>query len=147
FFNANRFPGLIDYLFGQVSFEDILKKSDINNLYYITTGTLPPHPAEMLNSAQTKQFISEMREKFDIVILDSPPIIAAADSEIISRFVDATILVVSSEKTETDIMKKAVSIIGKGNSPFIGCVLNNFDYKMGYNNYYKYYYYYYSADK
>ncbi|MFO7444800.1 MAG: polysaccharide biosynthesis tyrosine autokinase [Ignavibacteriaceae bacterium] len=146
-FNSTRYPGLIDYLFGQVTFEDILNQSEVNNLYFITSGTLPPNPAEMLNSEQAKSFIKDIREKFDIIIIDSPPVIAAADAEIISKYVDATVLVVSADKTELDLINKSVKIIKNDNSPFIGCVLNNFEYKNGYGNYYKYYYYYHSGDQ
>jgi tyrosine-protein kinase Etk/Wzc len=141
-FNASRYPGLIDYLFGQVKFEEIIRESEINNLSYITAGTIPPNPSEMLDSVQMKNFIESMREKYDIVVLDSPPIIAVTDSEIISQYVDATLLVVLSEKTEVEMLEKAVNLIKNDSSSFIGTVLNNFSYKAGYGAYYKYYYYY-----
>jgi capsular exopolysaccharide synthesis family protein len=141
-FNASRYPGLIDYLFGQVKFEEILRESEINNLSYITSGTIPPNPSEMLDSQQMRSFIEQMREKFDIVIFDSPPIVAVTDSEILSQYVDATLLVVLSEKTEVEMLEKSVNLIKNDSSSFIGTVLNNFSYKAGYGSYYKYYYYY-----
>lgn len=141
-FNASRYPGLIDHLFGQVTLEEIVRESEVNNLYYITSGTIPPNPSEMLSSDQMQAFLNEVRERFDIVILDSPPIVAVTDSEIISSYVDATILVASSEKTELVMLEKSVELIRHENSSFIGVVLNNFSYKAGYGAYYKYYYYY-----
>ena len=114
----------------------------MENLYYITCGTIPPNPAEMLESERMKKFLAEMREQYDIVILDSPPIIAVTDSEILATMVDGTILVVSADTTEFDLMERSVELIKKDKSSFIGTVLNNFSYKSGYGSYYKYYYYY-----
>jgi tyrosine-protein kinase Etk/Wzc len=141
-FKQARFPGVIDYLFGQATLNEIIRKSELNNLDFITAGTIPPNPAEMLESDQMGQFINEMRERYDIVILDSPPIIAVTDSEILARKVDGTILVVSAEVTEIEMMEKSISLLKNANAPFIGTVLNNFSYKSGYGSYYKYYYYY-----
>ncbi len=141
-FKAQRFPGIIDYLFDQAKLEDIIRPSGLNNLSYITAGTIPPNPSEMLESKPMQDLLSAMRKRFDVVILDSAPVIAVTDSEILATLVDATILVVSAEKTEIDLMIKASELIKKGGSSFIGTVLNNFTYKSGYGSYYKYYYYY-----
>ena len=141
-FKQARFPGVIDYLFGQATLNEIIRKSELNNLDFITAGTIPPNPAEMLESDQMGQFINDMRERYDIVILDSPPIIAVTDSEILARKVDGTILVVSAEVTEIEMMEKSIDLLKNAHAPFIGTVLNNFSYKSGYGSYYKYYYYY-----
>ena len=141
-FKQARFPGVIDYLFGQATLNEIIRKSELNNLDFITAGTIPPNPAEMLESDQMGQFLNEMRERYDIVILDSPPIIAVTDSEILARKVDGTILVVSAEVTEIEMMEKSIDLLKNAHAPFIGTVLNNFSYKSGYGSYYKYYYYY-----
>ncbi len=141
-FKEKRFPGVIDYLFGQATLNEIIRKSELNNLDFITAGTIPPNPAEMLDSDQMRLFLNDMRDKYDIVILDSPPIIAVTDSEILARRVDATILVVSAETTEIELMEKSIELLKNDHAPFIGTVLNNFSYKAGYGSYYKYYYYY-----
>jgi capsular exopolysaccharide synthesis family protein len=141
-FNANRFPGAIDYLFGQAELEEIIRPTELKNLSYITAGTIPPNPSEMLGSEQMKMFLTEIKRKFDVILIDSAPIIAVTDSEILSTMVDATLLVVSAEVTELDLMEKSVELIKQSSSSFIGTVLNNFAYKSGYGSYYKYYYYY-----
>jgi tyrosine-protein kinase Etk/Wzc len=140
--NLQRYPGLIDYLFGQVPLEDIIRPTGVDNLSFISAGTIPPNPSEMIESKAMQDFLSGMRKIYDVVIFDSAPIIAVTDSEILASLVDATILVVSAEKTEYDMMGKAVELIKRGSSSFIGAVLNNFTYKSGYGSYYKYYYYY-----
>ena len=142
FFKTNRYPGVVDYLFGQVTLEEIIRTSEIHDLYYITAGTIPPNPSEILESQKMKDFLAEIREKYDYVLLDSPPIIAVTDSEILARYTDATALVVSANTTETELMLRALEIIKQDNINFIGTILNNFVYKSSYGSYYKYYYYY-----
>ncbi len=141
-FKSNRYPGLIDYMFGKVPLNEIIRQSDSPNLNYITSGTIPPNPAEMLESRAMKEFLKLIKESYEVVLLDSPPLIAVTDSEILASLVDASILVVSAETTEIEMLEKSVELIKKGSSSFIGTVLNNFSYKSGYGSYYKYYYYY-----
>ena len=139
---AKKSPGLVDYLFHQVPIGNIIHPSEEENLSYIFAGTIPPNPSEILQSKALKQFLVEMRSSFDMIILDSPPVISVTDSEILSRIVDGTILVVSADSTEVDLMTNAVDLIKNDSSPFLGVVLNKFTYKGGYGSYYKYYYYY-----
>lgn len=145
-FEAQKDPGLIDYLVGEKTFDEIVHKSTLKNLYYITSGTIPPNPSEMLDSLQMDEFLKLVRDKFDYVIIDSPPIIAVTDAEILTKKVDGTILVVSSEITEHRMMERANQLIQHDNATLIGIVLNGFDTNSAYGTYYKYkYYYYYSA--
>lgn len=141
-FNSNKTPGLIDFLFGKSTLDDVVRKTEIDNLSYIASGTIPPNPAEMLASQQLEDFLNDMKKIYDIIIIDSPPVVAVTDSEILSRKVDGTILVVSSELTEADMLKRAVELLRSDNAILLGTVLNNFSYKAGYASYYKYYYYY-----
>ena len=146
-FKQMRTPGLVDYFFDKVTFEEIIHPTQLENMSFITTGTIPPNPSEMLASKRMQEFLQEMRQRYDVVILDSAPIMAVTDSEILARIVDATILVASAESTEIDLLVKADQLFKNDNSPFIGVVLNKFSYKAGYGSYYKYYYYYGSKSK
>ena len=138
---VNKNPGLVNYLFNQIPLETIIWHSEsIDNLYYVNAGSIPPDPAEIIESKAMRNFLEEMRNRFDIIILDSAPIIAVIDSEILAKMVDGTILVVSADKTDTRLMLEAVDLLKKDGVPFIGAVLNNFKYKNGYGYYYKYYY-------
>ena len=141
-FGKDRIPGLIDYLTGNAKLETVLNQSEIENLKFITSGTIPPNPAEMLDSLEMRSFLKKMRNDYDLIILDSPPIIAVTDSEILTSMVDGTLLVVSAENTEIELMERSVELIRRENTQFLGTVLNNFSYKSGYGSYYKYYYYY-----
>jgi Mrp family chromosome partitioning ATPase len=96
----------------------------------------------MLDSQEMRTFLKDMRDEYDLIILDSPPIIAVTDSEILTSMVDGTLLIVSAENTEIEMMERSVELIRRENTQFLGTVLNNFSYKAGYGSYYKYYYYY-----
>ncbi len=135
-------PGLIDYLVGDFKLDQVIYPAEINGLSIITSGTIPPNPSEMLDSKQMEDFLSEVRSKYDYIILDSPPIVAVTDAEILAKKVDGSILVISADVTETAMLDRALQLLKHDNSNVIGAVLNNFSTKPGYKSYYKYYYYY-----
>src|SRR5574338_9361 len=132
-------PGLVDYLTRKVSLESILR-TKTNTLSFITAGTNISNPAEILESKAMRNFLQEVRDLFDIVILDSPPIIAVIDAEILAKHVDGTILVICADKTENRLMTDSVDLFKRSKITFYGTVFNNFKYKSGYGYYYKYYY-------
>jgi len=139
-------PGLSDYLFGRTNKEGIIRNSNLAKLDYITAGTIQNNSSEVLNSIKMATLLQKLREDYDIVIIDSAPILAVADTELLSNFVDASILVVSANNTEMEWAKQSISLLSHGQSAFLGIVLNNYDYKFGYPSNYKYYNYYYSSD-
>jgi tyrosine-protein kinase Etk/Wzc len=133
-------PGLIDYLFHKAKLEEIIRKTRKNNLSYITSGSISKNPAEILESGIMNNFLKEIRDLFDVIIIDSAPILAVIDTEILAKLVDGTILVICADKTKNQLMMDAVDIIKRNKVPFLGTVLNNFRYKSGYGYYHKYYY-------
>ncbi|WP_337865921.1 polysaccharide biosynthesis tyrosine autokinase [Ignavibacterium sp.] len=141
-FERDKIPGVVDYLVGNAKLEEIIHRTKVDNLFFITSGTIPPNPAEMLDSSEMINFLSKVREMFDYVIIDSPPIVAVTDAEILARKVDGTILVCSAQITEIEMLTRATELLKNDNSNLIGAVLNNFNVKAGYGSYYKYYYYY-----
>lgn len=142
-FESDKFPGLSDYLFTNVTLEDITKRTPMDNLYFITSGTIPPNPSELLGSVQMKQFIHKLKEIYDIIIIDSPPFITVTDSEILYNITDGTVLVCQANKTPADAFWKTYDRLSKKYPHhLLGCVLNNFNFKSSYGYYYNYYYYY-----
>jgi len=141
-FKEQRYPGLTDYFFGQVTYKDIIRSTSINNLFYISAGTIPPNPSEILGSTQMESFLEKLKNEYDYIIIDSPPLIAVTDSEVLTQLVDGTILVVSANSTEVELMDRSIEILKRDKVTFLGVVLNNFMYRSGYSSYYKYYYYY-----
>lgn len=142
-FNEKRFPGFTDYFIGRATFEEIERKTIVENLSMITAGTIPPNPSEILDSRGMKSFLKKLSNEFDIIIVDSPPILTVTDAEILSKLVDETILVVSANSTDSDLMTKSVALLKSGQeSSFIGALLNNFELQNSYGSYYKYAYIY-----
>lgn len=107
------------------------------NLSIITAGKIPPNPAEMLGSKAMSAFLEEMKEHFDYIILDTPPVQAVADAQILSTKGDRTIIVVRDGVTKKDDVHDTVNTLKKINANIIGAVLNVVD-----DNKSKYYYYY-----
>jgi polysaccharide biosynthesis transport protein len=135
-------PGLVDYLMQKATLQEIIRDIKPNNLSFITSGSIPSNPVEIIESKLIQDFFLEIRNLFDIIIVDSPPMIAVIDAEILSKLVDGTVLVVAAEKTETRLLMEAVELIKNNKAPFLGIVLNNFKKKGGYGYYYKYHYHY-----
>lgn len=142
-FNSERFPGLSDYLFSNVSLEDITRPTKLENLFYITSGTIPPNPSELLGSKQMNDFLEKLKGIYDIIILDSPPFISVTDPEILTSVSDGTVLIVQANKTPMEAFMKTFARINSiDQHKFLGSVLNNFSLKSVYGYYYNYYYYY-----
>lgn len=108
-----------------------------NNLTIITSGKIPPNPSEMLASKAMSNFLEEMKSKFDYIILDTPPIHAVTDSQILARKVDGVLLVVRANKTKKDLVNNSINSIKNIKANFIGVVLNGVD--ISDNKYYQYY--------
>lgn len=138
---TNRYPGLSDYLFNNVTFDEIVKKTVLDNMFFIPSGTIPPNPSELLGSIQMKNFLAMVREKYDVVILDSPPFITVTDAEILFNMTDGTILVAQASKTPFEAFIKSYTRLSSLNPHnLLGAVLNNFNFKTTYGYYYDYYY-------
>lgn len=106
------------------------------NLSIITAGKVPPNPAEMLASKAMTAFLEEMKKHFDYIILDTPPLQAVTDAQILSAKVDGTLIVVRSGVTKKDEVYSAVSSIKKVRGNIIGTILNGVE-----SNKNTYYYY------
>lgn len=110
------------------------------NLYLLPSGTIPPSPAEMLSSSRMKNFVQDMSKVYDIILVDSPPILAVTDAQILSSIADGVLIVASSGQVEREAITKAKDLLEKVNAHIIGVVLNKVEVKG--NNNYGYYYYY-----
>ncbi|WP_318842012.1 CpsD/CapB family tyrosine-protein kinase [Priestia megaterium] len=136
-FRLENHTGLTNVLTRQSSLGQAVQSTEVPNLYVLTSGPIPPNPSELLASMQMGEVLSEMKEQFDMVIFDTPPILAVADAQILANQVDASLLIVSSAKTEKDAALKAKDLLTQAKSKLLGAVLNNR--KMNEGNYYYYY--------
>ncbi|ACF14971.1 capsular exopolysaccharide family [Chloroherpeton thalassium ATCC 35110] len=141
-FGYNKEPGITNYLVGRAQIDDIVRNSPIQNLDIITSGTIPPNPSELIGTQRMKDMLQLFRERYDIVLLDSPPIIAVTDPQVLAKVADGMILVLLSGQTQIELAKRSIDAIRKVNAKIIGFVLNSFDFNNSYGSYYKYYRYY-----
>ncbi|UTR06221.1 CpsD/CapB family tyrosine-protein kinase [Alkalihalobacillus sp. LMS6] len=117
--------GLTNVLTRQHKLVDVAQETSIENVSLLTCGPIPPNPAELLNSKMMELVINEASQNFDVVILDTPPVMAVADAQILSSKVDGTIIVTSSGKTDRDQLEKAKANLEKAKANLLGVVLNN----------------------
>jgi capsular exopolysaccharide synthesis family protein len=143
-FELNNGEGLSSALIQDQDYQKFLKETSVPGLMVLTGGPIPPNPAELLGSKRMKRLIEEASERFDIVLIDSPPIIAVTDAAILAQEVDGVILVLSSGEVNRDYALRAKEQLDKVGAKILGAVLNKVD--MDSNEYYYYYQYYGSAD-
>jgi len=115
-------PGITDYLLGKASIRDIVLKVEDLNLYVLTAGSAVPNPLELLNLKECKSLIEGLREHFDWLIIDSPPLLFAADGNLLATMCDATILVVRIGSTTVDSVSRALQSLCENN--VLGIVVN-----------------------
>lgn len=137
-FRVSNFDGLSGVLTRQCELTDAIQQTDIQGLYVLPSGAIPPNPAELLDSQRMNQLLEMLEAQFDLIIFDTPPILTVADSQILSNKCDATILVINSGKTEKETAIKAKEILTLAKANIIGIVLNNLTLEKDHYFYYQY---------
>lgn len=138
-------PGITDYLRGTAKLSEILHRISGTNLYILTAGDVVPNPLELLNLKECKALIDALRNHFDWVVLDSPPLLFAADANLLSTMCDGTILVVRIGSTTFDSVTRALQSLCENN--VLGIVVNGARRGELYSKYSYYHDYYYDRDK
>ena len=143
FFKHRSSPGLSEYLSGQNSLDEVLVQSDINeNLYFMPCGTHSPKPYELLESDAMKGLSEKLREKFDYVIYDTPPVLVVSDAIAIAPNVDGAILVCRHMSSYMNDISRSLQALEMGKVNVIGTVVNGYEAeKVNYSRGYKKYYY------
>lgn len=144
--------GLSQYLSGQTEKESICYHTNFENVDIIFAGTIAPNPSELLEDMSFRCLLEEMREKYDYILIDTPPIGSLIDAAIIAKFCDGAIIVVESERVSYRMVQKAKEQLEMTGCHVIGAVLNKVDtakerYYGKYYGKYKYYNNYYSSEK
>jgi len=135
-FNVSNAFGLVNQVVGKVDLSKVIKVSSVNNLYVLPSGPKPPNPNEILMSNQIELLIDKAASAFDIVLIDSPPLLSVADSLTLARCVDGIVIIAASKGTKKEDLVKSVRNIEKINKPIIGVILTKVKMKNK-----KYYYY------
>lgn len=117
--------GLTNLLSGKTSFVQCIQKTDIENVYVMSAGPIPPNPAELLGYRKMDEVLLEAYKMFDIVLIDTPPVMAVTDAQILANKCDGVVLVARSEKTEKDKLIKVKQILDKASGKLLGVILND----------------------
>lgn len=140
-----RTPGLSEYLAGDIAVEQALQDSRVYNLSFIARGTVPPNPSELLMNARFHALLDSVREQFDVVIVDTPPILPVTDGAIAAKACDGVFLVAQFDRTTPKEIELSLSRLEASGAKAKGAVLNQVERKAAsYYGYYGYYNYNYS---
>ncbi|PAV31101.1 capsular biosynthesis protein [Virgibacillus profundi] len=136
-FRLDNLRGLSNILVGGSTLIEAINQTDVDNLDVISCGPIPPNPAELLASRKMKQVLTEAKMSYDIVIFDTPPVLAVTDAQILANIVDGSLLVVRSKHTEIEAATRAKEALEPASAKLLGTVLNDREKKE--SNYYYYY--------
>jgi len=142
----NNDHGMSSLLTSQSAIDEVLQSTGYENLTVITAGPIPPSPTELLSSGRMEQVVKELSGRFDVVILDSPPVLGLADAPLMAALVEAVILVVQSDRSRRGSLRSSLRRLRGMRTNILGVVLTMFDVDKtsnGYSEYYGYNYYHY----
>jgi capsular exopolysaccharide synthesis family protein len=136
-FRLDNLRGLSNILVGENTFNDVIHSSDVDHLDIMSCGPIPPNPSELLASKKMEKLLDELKTSYDLIIFDTPPVLAVTDAQVLANIVDGTLLVVRSKHTEIEGAQKAVESLRPAKAKLLGTVLNDRIKKQ--SNYYYYY--------
>jgi len=150
-FDLPREPGITNFITSQTDdFKSLIKKTEIENLSVITSGLIPPNPSEILGSSRMTKLVKKLEDNFDMILFDSPPLVAVTDANMISRDMDQIVIVVKVGQTDKKAFHHTISNLHNINAPLGGIIMNAVTNKTSYGSYYYYYqqyYHYYGSDE
>lgn len=129
--------GLADHLNGKVKLEDVIRKTQISGLDLITAGVVPTDPSELLGSQNMKVFLTIVKQSYDFVVLDTPPVIPLTDAAALGTSVDGVVLVVQTNRTKREVVTQAENLLQQAGCNLLGFILTNVEYYIP-SYYYKY---------
>ncbi len=142
-FDIKNDVGLSTVVIGEVSIENGIDYDVYKGVDVLTSGSVPPNPAELIESKRFSDIIDQLSKKYDIIVIDSPPLTPVSDAATLSVLVDGVILAININKTPRDLYRSAVEKISKPGIRFLGTVVNMLDFKdkKRFASYYQYYHY------
>ena len=142
-FGRRQEPGLSNVMVGNAKASQSVHKTGVPGLWVMAAGHLPPNPAELLGSQRFRDFVASLKEHFDLILIDSPPVMAVTDAVIAAHAANGVVFVVGSEMTSRQAARAAVEHLDQGRVHFIGAILNRVDLERNsyyYSNYYRHEY-------
>ncbi len=136
-FDVFQAPGLMELLTGRAGYDKVVQMTAQNHLHILCSGSSVAYPAELLSSDQMKDLLEQAKIEYDVIILDSAPILSVADASILSTLVDCTIVVVAAGRTRMEELERSLEIVSAVSPAMPKCVLNMFDQQRAYGISYK----------
>ncbi|MFH1130710.1 MAG: polysaccharide biosynthesis tyrosine autokinase [Pseudomonadota bacterium] len=130
--------GVTSVLLGDAHLDQVIKSTEIPDLFVLPCGPNPPNPAELCQSERFKNLLNELGERFDRVILDSPPVMVVTDAVLLSTLVDGSLLMARTGRTGRTTLRDAASQLRDVGASLVGCVLNDMDLEQRSYGYYRY---------
>lgn len=130
--------GLTSLLSKEKGLDEVIKASNIPNFYVLTSGPIPPNPAELLGSKKLRALIRELGEVFDLILLDAPPVLAVTDAQVLSTFCSGVVFVAGYGEAEKHAVVRAKELIDKVGGKILGVVINKVPSKSKSYYYYSY---------
>jgi succinoglycan biosynthesis transport protein ExoP len=125
FFDRQESPGFTAVILGQTSLGDALQTVEgTKNLFFLGSGEVPPNPTELLSSSAAREIFAKLRQAFDVVLIDSPPLLPVTDAVILSGMVDATLLVIAAGETKRNQVEEASEMLAQVDAKRVGVILN-----------------------
>lgn len=140
-FKKNK-AGVTNHLAEGTLLTELFQESGVPNLTLLTSGPVPPNPSELLGSEKMKQLLAQLREEYDYVLIDAPPVIAVTDAAVLASKVDGVVLVLDSGNVRPEMAQQAQKLIQAANGKILGAILN----KVEIDEEHSYYYYYYGKE-
>ena len=131
--------GMSNLILGDRDYEEVIKSTDVPNLFVLPCGPLPPNPAELLMGHRFEKILAELKERFDRIILDSPPLQPVTDAVLLSKQTDGAILVVQAGKTLREDLKRSANKIRSVGGAIFGVIVNAIEASDRDGYYYSYY--------
>ena len=140
-FKKNK-AGVTNHLAEGTLLTELFQESGVPNLTLLTSGPVPPNPSELLGSEKMKQLLAQLREEYDYVLIDAPPVIVVTDAAVLASKVDGVVLVLDSGNVRPEMAQQAQKLIQAANGKILGAILN----KVEIDEEHSYYYYYYGKE-
>ena len=138
-FKINNIYGLTDILAKDRAVDKCIQETELENLYVLTAGAIPPNPAEILSSEKMKNLIEDLKNIYDYIFIDTPPIGLVTDAGVLSSFIDGVVLVVKSESVEKKYLEETKKKLDAVDARILGAILNSYKSEQKDYNYYSYY--------
>lgn len=136
-FGISNTRGLTNMLTNQIGLEDAIHTTEVDKLDLLSSGPVPPNPAELLGARAMEMLLMKAAASYDNILIDSPPVLAVTDAQVLAHRCDGTILVTSSGKTDGAGAQKAKDLLAKSDAHLLGAILNRkSEKKSGYYYYY-----------